>query len=66
MMQPNHEAVTAPKLNVVTVKQLFGPFVCIGIICANEGTVADEMAIVADDVARYSCTGLTLKAAVRR
>jgi hypothetical protein len=50
VVDPDHETIAAPKLNVVAISQLFCPnsSICIGI--AYESSIAGDVPVLPDDV----------------
>ena len=54
-LQPDDEAFSAPKLDVVTIDQLPGAFGSIGVIVASEALIVDEMTIGSDRVGSIIC-----------
>jgi hypothetical protein len=50
VIQPNYEALTTPKLDVMPVDELFCPYRGICIVRAGEGPAANEMSVITNRV----------------
>jgi hypothetical protein len=59
-LEPDHQAITAPKLDVMICGKALGLLDCLGVACADERLAAYDMAVDTDRVGSILCHGRSL------